>query len=419
MHRFGRKKKEFPMRNIRSWFSKTESFWDRLIVCPVRAIPKRERLLLSVTSLEDRIVPVTAPPIFHQVNHNAIGTVVRLFGKYDVSQAAVANTLDGTGSAVAYFPNPPDPYDDLIGNYYWRTEVSLPNGFTLFSTGGGLWNGSESQVQHSETLVNEVGPQYMGVATGDCSVPDSGLIPQRSNGNNNEQPLSDKASEKPVRYLDGQIVYTETDLESSGMATPWRQTRSWSGARGGAGAFGSRNGSGWANTYLPTLRPPLVNDSSRMYITGTGSSTTSFRSSGSNWVPADGGRSSLVLAGGEWRLTDDAGNQYFFESPPPLPAAQQGHLKRYVDRSGVEAVVTQYSPTGDPMTVRRQDGSTVEFWDYTYANVLLTGVTLRRSTDGGATSQAVRSVEYRYYGIGDTAGNASGLKAAIIHAGNF
>ncbi len=61
-----------------------------------------------------------------------------------------------------------------------------------------------------------------------------------------------EASSYPVRYYDGMVVYSATDLSSGGFGTPWQYTRSWFNVSQFSGVH-SYNGNGWINTSTPFL----------------------------------------------------------------------------------------------------------------------------------------------------------------------
>src|SRR5260370_41185843 len=58
-------------------------------------------------------------------------------------------------------------------------------------------------------------------------------------------------SRGPVRYADGVVNLSTTDLESDGFGQVWGQTPSWTNANGYTGS--GMNGNGWIVSQLPFL----------------------------------------------------------------------------------------------------------------------------------------------------------------------
>jgi hypothetical protein len=58
-------------------------------------------------------------------------------------------------------------------------------------------------------------------------------------------------SAHPVRYHDGVIRISSTDLMANGFGVPWGETRSWTNGPGHT--LGSNHGNGWNDSQLPHL----------------------------------------------------------------------------------------------------------------------------------------------------------------------
>jgi RHS repeat-associated protein len=374
---------------------------------------------MGVEPLEDRLVPVTPPMVDYLVNNNALGSVVTLIGLNGATATGVATALDGNGNAVATF-QPPEPVWIIGGYYAWTAEVVLPNGWKLYNPnnpGGARWTGNAGDpITDAQTLTVVVRPN--------AEAPNPDCYPEllvSADGNAPELPVA--AGEEGVRRYDGRAVHRERDIESSGVGLPWGQFRAWANTLGGANAAGHKNGQGWTNAHTPTLRQT---DASTVSVTKDGLRATTFRYISGAWKATNSDQHKLAKAGGEWTLTDETGNTFtFYDDSVTTPLGRVGRLKQYTGRNGQVVTVTAYTGAGDIAEVRIQSGATVDVWEYAYAGVVhaaapqLASVTQRRSTDGGVTSSAVRSVEYRYYAAGEAYGNAHDLKAAIVHDGDL
>jgi hypothetical protein len=64
--------------------------------------------------------------------------------------------------------------------------------------------------------------------------------------------LPSNVSPAGVRYSDGTLQFSTTDLSSNGSGDPWSQTRSWTNGPGYA--LGSDNGNGWVDSDVPMLK---------------------------------------------------------------------------------------------------------------------------------------------------------------------
>jgi RHS repeat-associated protein len=284
--------------------------------------------------------------------------------------------------------------------------------------------------------------------SGDCGV---GMF----GGNSGRTGLGGGAfSAHPIEYSDGAVKLMASDIQSDTFATPWAQERSWTnvaGFRYTAGWFGD----GWRADQFPELQihhdpangavTGLAEHSLRLVTNGTEAWVFSFDPTNKTYHSSNSDAARLYYAGGTtWTPTtpptlfgayDDNGNELlFYGFGPNTPAPLRGQLKSYRDASGTltEIIRTTMVPFASDTfigQVRRTgtvNGTPVtELWDYTYlpggpSTGNLQRVTLRRSTDGGATFQLVRSAEYTYHDGTTAAGSARDLRTATIKdaAGN-
>src|SRR5207245_2560926 len=116
-------------------------------------------------------------------------------------------------------------------------------------------------------------------------------------------------SQGPVRYGDGVVNFSTTDLESDGFGQAWGQSRSWTNA-GGAFPTTALNGTGWIITQLPYL---LQATSNNLVLVSNGVNYRYFDFNGTNWVERFYGQEKLVAGSpNEYVFTDTTGDQMHF-----------------------------------------------------------------------------------------------------------
>jgi RHS repeat-associated protein len=224
----------------------------------------------------------------------------------------------------------------------------------------------------------------------------------------------------PVRYFDGVVQLSNTDLSSGGFGTPWGQTRSWTNGPGYA-ARGD-NGVGWVDTQKPYLLP--VNGTTTLAAISNGTTAEYFDLVSGVYQPRFFDQSTLAYDGGndQYILTDELGDQLRFAgfSSGVLPA-EQGQFLSFTDPGSNLTAVTAHTANGQIAEVQRSattNGTTVtESFLYSYITSgasagLLQNVTLRRQTNGGPWN-VVRQVDYSYYDGTQPYGNANDLMLAV------
>jgi hypothetical protein len=224
-----------------------------------------------------------------------------------------------------------------------------------------------------------------------------------------------------VRYFDGTVQLTTTDLASAGFGTPWGQTRSWTNNPGYTGL--GWNGSGMVIEQLPYLLQTDTAGNTLVLVTNGTTAHYFDRMGTSSQYQArfyDQDQLAFNLASGEAVVTDPAGDQLHFLGVGygvPRPIAS------FVDPAGNTTRVVSLGPDGKVGEVQSSFGGVTESYLYQYLPTgvpnggLLQNVTLRRSTDGGGTWTTVRQVAYTYYGPGQPYGNLGDLATATLRDG--
>ncbi|MCI0460726.1 MAG: SBBP repeat-containing protein, partial [Gemmataceae bacterium] len=224
-----------------------------------------------------------------------------------------------------------------------------------------------------------------------------------------------------VRYADGAVFWTETDLGSGGFGMPWGRGRTWSSAAGYSA--GSANGSGVQASGLPFLLASNGTDTIAAVMGGT--DTRFFDEDNGDYVARFflWDRLTYDTNNDEFVLTEPDGGQWrFFDFANSLPVNQRGQLKSYTDPYGNLTEVTDWDDDGRTLEVQRVEGTggsaVTESFLYDYlasgaAAGMLESVTLRRKVGTGSWETA-RKVEYDYYGVAEDHGNPGNLKTATL-----
>jgi YD repeat-containing protein len=233
-------------------------------------------------------------------------------------------------------------------------------------------------------------------------------------------PMSGGFSEAGVRYADGAVRLSFSDLASDGFGMPWGQTRYWTNSQN-VSAPGSPFGNGMAVSQLPYL----LNVSGTLYVVTGGTSVRTFDLVGSNYVERYFLQDSLVHNTGasEFDLTDTQGDVFKFNDSTASPAYL---FKSFADPNGNTISVTSYT-SSQVAEVQRSTtvGSTTytESYLYTYLsspdpNVGNLSSVVERRKVGTSSWTTVRQVQYAYYGSSESHGNLGDLKTATIQDGS-
>ncbi len=240
---------------------------------------------------------------------------------------------------------------------------------------------------------------------------------------------SDSAcSDDPIRYCDGAVDYSTTDIESDGLGSVLSQSRSWSSNE--ALSANQNNGTGWIDNSLPTIQQ--LNDDSAIAIIRSATSGETFELSGGQYIPTIYVADTLVhdTVNGEFVWADTKGNQlHFYDFSNSTPTGRQGQMKSMIDAKGLITEVTAWTANGTIQEVQCRDANSnaVKSWFYSYLSSsdpnagLLSSVQLRES-DGNGGWMVVKQVVYDYYTgtyTGDDLyGNLNDLKSATVKDAN-
>ncbi|HUY92555.1 MAG TPA: hypothetical protein VMV10_27700 [Pirellulales bacterium] len=223
----------------------------------------------------------------------------------------------------------------------------------------------------------------------------------------------DPDSERPVRYLNGEIRLAVTDLSSAGFGADFGQTRIFSNRLGGD--YDAGNGYNWLVRQLP--RAYQQGTAAVMILRGTRSAL---------WFDLVSGVY-VGRYGTKFTLTHDAVAGVFNLAAPngeltvlnDFAAANPGMFSKRLTAGGQTIQVTSYAPSttlgiGEVQRSYATGGvTTVESYLYSFTGIDLAGVLLRRQV-GGSAWQNVRQVVYAYYGSGDPNGLAGDLQSATV-----
>ena len=240
--------------------------------------------------------------------------------------------------------------------------------------------------------------------------------------------FNNPGSSGPVRYADGAVQVSATDLISNGFGSTWTQTRVWSSAPTGPAA--NINGVGWTDDPLAYIQvnpagPTIIvygNDGPPEYYNYSGFVSTGVF--GYNPAVDDHSTLQYFTNTDQYVLTDAAGDQtWFYGFLSSTPTDLQGQMIKQVAADGSKLWV-HHNDAGQVTDVTRSSGSQVEQWVYAYlpagnANAgLLSSVTLQRSTNCGANYTVVQQVAYTYYTSTSQHGSLGDLEFASIYDGD-
>jgi RHS repeat-associated protein len=229
----------------------------------------------------------------------------------------------------------------------------------------------------------------------------------------------------PVRYFDGAVALSSTDLESDAGGVSWGVTRTWTNVPN----YAPNNsvGSGMVVTERPTLVQQGEGSDVAVIVDGTTAYHFDWDAVGSSYVPLGFRQEKLEYNAttDEFTLTDLTGARFtFYDFASSLPWHQKGQLKSYTDPSG-NVTTLDYSTNGRLLEVERSStvGSTTVNESFLYAYIasgenknLVENITLRRNVNGGSWT-TVRKVLYDYYDSTETHGNVGDLETATITDG--
>jgi hypothetical protein len=165
-----------------------------------------------------------------------------------------------------------------------------------------------------------------------------------------------------VRYFDGQINVTSTDLSTDGFGSFWNQVRSWSNGTPPS----SNNGTGVIDMDRPYLLRPN-GDNSQIVVASSATEARFFNLVGSNYVPTFYVQDQLThnTSTGEFLLTDTSGDVIHFWDWTASQSARWGQFKSCTDPEGNTISVTSYTSNGNVAEMQRSDGTTTQSYLFT------------------------------------------------------
>jgi RHS repeat-associated protein len=255
-------------------------------------------------------------------------------------------------------------------------------------------------------------------------MPQYPICPEDGGDGGNEFDLSQSdqpaiKSGDPIRYSSGEVVYQQTDVAADGFGIPWGHTRSFASRLSNNESIG--HGYNWQIaqwSYLVLFNP---SNGSSIPVMGMAEAPYWFDLVNGSYVARYGVKKTLEIdtTAQVYRLRSLNGSYTEFDE-------FTGMFKRIVDPAGNSLVVQATATNGFNFTdVQRtyvSGGQTVvEQWLYTYdtsmGDHLLSSITLRRQTNGGAWLNVSQAL-YTYYGIGSSYGGPEDLQTATTQVWN-
>ena len=228
------------------------------------------------------------------------------------------------------------------------------------------------------------------------------------------------SSGNPVKYFNGELQISKTDLSSNGFGRTWGHTRTYSNQL--SSTYNSGNGYNWVIRQWPYLSAA----SATLVTAVRGADWTVWfdKQAGGSYVARYSAKQTLVHTGSIFQLALTTGevlefNDFTQNSFPP------GSFKSLTTTGGGALQVTSYSGVqiGEVQRSLTQGSDTViESFLYTYFESgnnagNLSSVTLRRNINGGPWSYVLQTV-YTYYDLSDPNGNLGDLCTATCQVPN-
>ncbi len=230
------------------------------------------------------------------------------------------------------------------------------------------------------------------------------------------------ASKDPIRYCDGAVDYSVTDLASNAYGTSFGITRSWTNQ----GLWASEQHLGNGMIDIGSGNIIQINGDSAIAIVSGGTNIITFNLTDGQYVPTSYVSDTLVHQNGEFILTSANGTRtHYYDFSATTPNGRAGTFISRVDSAGNRTFVASWDASGKITEIDRSDagGTVSERWLYNYlpdANVnagLLSSVQLLHKDSLGQW-QIDRQVSYAYYDGTDSNGGKGDLKTATIYDPN-
>ena len=224
-------------------------------------------------------------------------------------------------------------------------------------------------------------------------------------------------STAPVRYFDGQLALSATDIAADGFGFPWGQSRTYSNK-----AVDHEQGLGynWYSGVNPYLVEDTTNDRVAVVHSANIASWFSYDSGSDTYSPLFGSLSSLEHDSGnsQFEFTDSNGRVTVFNDFDTADRAGEfiefqtegGTSISVTSTSGDQIIEMQRSQTVDSVT-------TTDSFLYSYGSSgasedRTVDVIWRQKVDAGAWTN-IRRVVYSYYDGTDSFGSLGDLKSAV------
>ncbi|MEM8875272.1 MAG: RHS repeat-associated core domain-containing protein [Planctomycetota bacterium] len=225
-----------------------------------------------------------------------------------------------------------------------------------------------------------------------------------------------------VRYHDGAVKSSATDLWSNGLGSGLGHTRSWTNAAGYAENSSFDNGNGWV--IGGSFARFDEGGTDELVLISDANESTYFDKNGTDWEPRHYNQQILEedTTANTLTLWDPNGEVWVFNSFGA--SSDKGELISFTDVAGVEMTVTRTS--GDVTRVERDNGATgsskiTERFDYDYSDSSNGGsgdeidtVTWRRQRGDTGSFETIRTTAYTYYGSSESHGTEGDLKTAVV-----
>lgn len=221
-------------------------------------------------------------------------------------------------------------------------------------------------------------------------------------------------SDAPVRYFNGEVQLTVTDLVIRGFGSLWGQQRVYSNRLTPVASTG--NGVSWLVEQWPYLIES--NDLSITMVKGTRQALW-FDAVGSDYEARFGAKSTLVhdAANEKFVLTRPGGEQWLFrdfDQTTNPPGIVSGHITAGGQATEVASYTAQdqIAEITRSMVVSGQTTTASFLYSYTSGGDL-ESVLYQTRVDTGAWNE-IRRVQYEYYGSTDSFGNLGDLKRSRV-----
>jgi len=226
-------------------------------------------------------------------------------------------------------------------------------------------------------------------------------------GGGTAQPLLSYA---PIRYQDGEIQLSVTDIGSSGFGAAWQHRRNYSNQLSGDADVGQ--GYNWLVFNWPYV---LVDDDGTVTIVSSTSTSMWFAPSGGGYVGLYGNQGALShdTTNHRWiaTLTDGTRQEFHDSDQSTYP---HGAFARQVEAGGAVTEVYSYAAGGQIEEIRRSGTvggqPLTEAFVYVYDSAdRTTSVTLRRQLGSSGWEDVLRAA-YEYYDGVENFGSLGDLK---------